>query len=185
MEKGTLKCKNIVQNLLGFSRDSSLSENQNIQINEILNRAILITELRTRAMGIRINVQDAGDKMLIYGRFHPLAQVFCNVLQNAYEAIAEKRKANPEFGGEININAHKEKNEIVISIEDNGIGIDSRNLEYIFDPLFTTKDPEKNAGLGLPLAKQILQDHKAQIFGTINEDRKTCFHIHFPVIPTS
>lgn len=185
MEKGTLKCKNIVQNLLGFSRDSSLSENQNIRILEILNRAILITELRTRAMGIRIDLDSSDEKLALYGRFNPLAQVFCNVLQNAYEAIVEKRKKVQDFGGHIRISTQKLKNEIVISIEDNGIGIDSRNLENIFDPLFTTKDPEKNAGLGLTLAKQILQDHGAQISVTLSEDSKTIFHIHFPLIPTS
>lgn len=185
MEKGTLKCKDIVQNLLGFSRHTSLSENQKINLEEILKRAILITELRTRALGIRIDLNLPSEKIFIVGRFNPLAQVFCNILQNSYEAIAEKRKRNSDFTGHIKINVQTKNNEVIISIIDDGVGLNKNTEDQIFDPLFTTKDPEKNAGLGLTLAKQILQDHKAQIFVTIQEESKTGFHIHFPSFLTS
>jgi signal transduction histidine kinase len=180
MEKGTIKCKDIVQNLLGFSRQSTLSENQKINIEEVLNRAILITELRTRAMGIRIDLQMNEEKIFILGHFNALAQVVCNILQNAYEAIAEKRKQSPEFVGHIRIATEIKGKEGRVIIENDGGKIDAKIQDQIFDPLFTTKDPEKNAGLGLTLAKQILEDHKAQIFVTTQEESKTCFSIHFP-----
>jgi two-component system, NtrC family, sensor kinase len=180
MEKGTLKCKNIVQNLLGFSRVATMNENQKINLEEVLNRAILITELRTRALGIRIDLQISEERIFVLGHFNTLTQVFCNILQNAYEAIAEKRRKFPQYTGHIRIVTKKQGQDLHVIIEDDGVGIDEKIKDQIFDPLFTTKDPEKNAGLGLTLAKQILEDHKAHIFVTTGEESKTCFSIHFP-----
>jgi two-component system, NtrC family, sensor kinase len=180
MEKGTLKCKNIVQNLLGFSRVATMNENQKINLEEVLNRAILITELRTRALGIRIDLQMSEERIFVLGHFNTLTQVFCNILQNAYEAIAEKRRKFPQYTGHIRILTQRDGQDLQVIVEDDGGGIDEEIKDQIFDPLFTTKDPEKNAGLGLTLAKQILEDHKAQIFVTTREESKTCFSIHFP-----
>jgi signal transduction histidine kinase len=180
MEVAAQRCKEIIKNLLGFSRISHESETQNLSLIDVIQRAIMITELRTRSMGVRIDCQWPEQKIMVRGRFNPLAQVFCNILQNAYESILEKRKKNSSFAGRIAIEISCEPKAIDVKILDDGLGL-SKNLDHhFFDPLFTTKDPNKHSGLGLTLARQILTEHTAQIELTSEKDGKTCAQIRFP-----
>jgi two-component system, NtrC family, sensor kinase len=180
MEKGAQKCKEIVQNLLSFTRDSYLSEKQNISLEEILKRAIMITELRTRALGIPIQLDLPKEKIFIFGRFNQLAQVFCNILQNSYESLLEKRKRFPDFMGLISITASAKDQTLTVHFQDDGIGLAPETKDHVFDPLFTSKDPEKHSGLGLTLAAQILKEHSAHIELSSQKDGKTCVSIRFP-----
>jgi len=180
MENGANKCKNIVQNLLGFSRDSHLSEVREIDLEDVLRRSIMITELRTRALGIPIRLQLPENKISVRARFNQMAQVFCNVLQNSYESLLEKRKKNSGFTGAISIAVSAKDQTLFIEIQDDGIGLDPSTKEHIFDPLFTTKDPNKHSGLGLTLAAQILKEHNAVITVSSQKDGKTCASIRFP-----
>ena len=74
-----------------------------------------------------------------------LAQVFINVVKNSIEAFGKCRK-----GDEISINAVKNPDgRIVLTVKDNGPGMDADTLEKIFVPFFTTK--ESGSGIGLSL----------------------------------
>lgn len=180
MEKAAQRCKEIVKNLLGFSRTSSESDIKTVSLHEIIHRSIMITELRTRSMGVRIDFAPSSDKIFVAGRFNPLAQVFCNVLQNAYESILEKRKQEQSFKGAIHIKTSLSEKHVEIALSDDGVGLPVLEWHHFFDPLFTTKDPEKHSGLGLTLAKQILTEHAADIQLTTGKDGRTYVHIRFP-----
>lgn len=180
MEIAALRCKEIVKNLLSFSRLSSESELIDVSLRDVLHRSIMITELRTRSMGVRIDLESMTKPIMVRGRFNQLAQVFCNVLQNSYESILEKRKQNPSFQGRIHITHEQDKKRTVVKIYDDGMGLTSKEDHHFFDPLFTTKDPEKHSGLGLTLAQQILSEHSADIELTMQKDGRTCAQICFP-----
>jgi two-component system, NtrC family, sensor kinase len=180
MEKAALRCKDIVKNLLSFSRTSGESEFRDVALIEVIHRAIMITELKTRSQGVRIDAPTKSSSIIVRGRFNSLAQVFCNLLQNAYESILEKRKRQHGFPGCIQIFIEELKNEVLIRIVDDGVGLTNEREHHFFDPLFTTKDPEKHSGLGLTLARQILNEHSSQIQLTSQKDGKTCAEIHFP-----
>jgi len=88
-----------------------------------------------------------------------MLQVLHNLLQNAQDAI------NNQSAGIIKIKAsittHKKKEQIILSIEDNGPGIREEILSKVFDPYTTTK--AKGTGLGLPIVKKIIQENNAVI----------------------
>ena len=182
MEKGALKCKDIVQNLLNFTRHGSLGEAQDLSLIEVVHRAILITELRTRALGIKIDLQWPEEKIMVHGRFNPLAQAICNVLQNAYEAILTRRKKEETFPGTISVSLREDDSGYTLRIIDDGAGLDEKIVHQIFDPLFSTKDPDRHSGLGLTLAQQILSEHQGLLVVTPQKDGKTCFCLCFPRI---
>lgn len=102
-----------------------------------------------------------------------LNQVFINILVNAAQAM--------ESTGEIKVATRHVKDSIEISISDDGPGIPEKNLAKIFDPFFTTKDVGKGTGLGLNIAKDIINKHN----GTINVESRvgegTTFTIQIPV----
>jgi signal transduction histidine kinase len=86
-----------------------------------------------------------------------LAQVFINVIKNSVEAFA-----NCSTEGAISINAIRNPDgRIVLTVTDNGPGIDADTLEKIFIPFFTTK--ESGSGIGLSLSRQIMRIHNGNI----------------------
>jgi signal transduction histidine kinase len=86
-----------------------------------------------------------------------LAQVFINVIKNSMEAFDKNRKGN-----QISINAAKNPDgRIVLTVQDNGPGMDADTVEKIFVPFFTTK--ESGSGIGLSLSRQIIRIHNGNI----------------------
>lgn len=83
-------------------------------------------------------------------------QILLNLLQNAKDACNKN--------GEITMTQKRDNNQIITTIQDSGKGMDSATLKKVFDPFYTTKS--EGTGLGLPLAKRMIED----VLGTIDVD---------------
>lgn len=163
MEIGILKCRDIVQNLLGFARRSQDSEKRVINFKEVIQQSIKIIELTSRSKGIQLTVNLPPDEAFIEGQFNLLSQAINNILQNAVEAIAAKMAKNPRFIGHIKLDLRLADSKIFLSITDNGIGIAEEIRHKIFNPLFTTKAAGPNPGLGLTVAYKIIRSSNGQL----------------------
>ncbi|KJR40200.1 ATP-binding region, ATPase-like domain protein [Candidatus Magnetoovum chiemensis] len=87
-------------------------------------------------------------------------QVILNILNNSNDAILEKRQQNiinSDQDGLINIEISNKDANVIVAIDDNGIGIPDNILENIFEPYFTTKADDKGTGIGLYMAKTIIE----------------------------
>lgn len=104
----------------------------------------------------------AADKDKIKGNNNLLRQVFHNLIKNAIEACEEKSP------GDIIISINNERDYLVITIDDNGVGLPGDVGEDIFNPYITTK--EKGTGLGLAIVKKIILEHQ----GTIKLNSRYC-----------
>ena len=93
-----------------------------------------------------------GDKNLIY-------QSFKNLLINAVEAIGFQENQKPL----IHITSEKNQDKMMISIKNTHSHIPRNELKRIWEPSFSTKDPSQNKGIGLTLAKSIIEAHKGSI----------------------
>ncbi len=105
-----------------------------------------------------------------------LQQVILTLLNNAIDAIITKSIKNPK----ISINAYLQKNNILIDIQDNALGIDNEILDKIFEPYFTTKHKTQGTGLGLYMAKMIIE---SGLEGTLDVENRldgACFTIKLP-----
>ena len=92
---------------------------------------------------------------LVWGAADQLAQVFLNVLVNAWHAMPD--------GGAVTIVAeHVETHQVRIAFHDNGAGMDSATLARVFEPFYTTKG-DKGTGLGLAICKQIIDRYGGTI----------------------
>lgn len=88
-----------------------------------------------------------------------MARVFINLLNNAFQAVEEKKKtAGEAYEPVVRVSTMKTENGCSISIEDNGPGVPLHLREKIFEPFFTTKDAASGTGLGLPLSHTIIVD---------------------------
>ncbi len=96
------------------------------------------------------------EEIMIIGYSSELIQSLLILLNNAIYACQKNLEHVNQ--GKIMIHAYQEKNNVFISVEDNGGGIDKKNVKKIFDPYFTTKDKENGTGLGLYILKLIVED---------------------------
>lgn len=100
-------------------------------------------------------IKDYGDIPLITCSPAELNPVFRNILQNAIQSIPGK--------GKITIRTFKKKNNIFIQIIDTGIGISSKKMKNLFEPIFSKKGNRVKAGMGLFISLNIVQKHHGQI----------------------
>jgi nitrogen fixation/metabolism regulation signal transduction histidine kinase len=121
---------------------------------------------------IQTKYQGAEKGVFVYADPEQLVQVFNNLLKNAIQAIPSERI------GIIQINLDSSANQVFIKISDNGIGIDNEAYEKLFIPNFTTKT--NGMGLGLAIAKNIVELSGGKISVTTQLNEGSSFHISLP-----
>ncbi|MBU8849051.1 MAG: GHKL domain-containing protein [Desulfobacterales bacterium] len=146
------RCKEITHKLLSFARKTDSTIND-VQVNEVITEMVSLTAKMARYNNVIIETNL--NEGLPYIRISPseLQQVVLNLINNAIDAMEKT-------GGTIKIKTKVstiEKNNLVISMEDNGPGIAKDNLNRIFDPFFTTKSVGKGTGLGLSICYGIIE----------------------------
>jgi signal transduction histidine kinase len=105
-------------------------------------------------------------------------QVFMNILNNAIQAITEKK--NPEKG-HIIICTSSDASNVYISIKDDGIGIKEEVLPRIFEPFFSTKAVGQGMGLGLSITHSIIEKHRGKIKVLSEVGKGSEFIISLPI----
>ena len=114
-----------------------------------------------------------------------IGRVVLNLINNAFYAVAEKKKQQPE-GYEPTVTVKTSKNPLSggrgaeIKVSDNGNGIPQKVLDKIFQPFFTTKPTGQGTGLGLSLSYDIIKSHGGEIKVETKEGEGTTFIIQLP-----
>ena len=111
-----------------------------------------------------------------------IGRVILNLMNNAFYAVAEKKKmAGPNFEPIVKVSTKKIAENVEIKIKDNGNGIPQKILNKIFQPFFTTKPSGSGTGLGLSLSYDIIKSHGGEIKVETQEEASTAFIIHLPI----
>lgn len=173
IERESLRCKEIVKNLLDFARPST-STVQPINLNSVLENACEILDHQLSKEGARVIKGYDPDLPLVMGDANKLQQVFINILVNASQAMPD--------GGDVHITTRGVGQEAQVIFRDTGTGIAPEHLKRIFDPFFTTKLDRDGTGLGLSVSYGIVKRHG----GTIEVESKpgvgTTFIVRLPAM---
>lgn len=121
-------------------------------VTRAVSRTVSLVRDSFKSQKIAIEV-NAADEPLINGYPSEFCQVLLNILTNARDALQERRVCNPR----ITIDIRTEAGRTVVTIKDNAGGIPERLIDRIFDPYFTTKEPDKGTGVGLFMSKGIIE----------------------------
>ncbi len=168
----------IIKDLVDFSRPSNF-EFQLTDINESIKEAVEITRVGTKAKDIKYSVNLSSDIPALPLVADQIQQVFVNILLNAVDAIMESKTRNENK--RIIVESSLADDEVILTFEDTGPGIEQKNLSKIFEPFFTTKERGKGTGLGLWVSYGIVKSFRGDIKVKSKSGKGTTFIINLPI----
>ena len=120
-----------------------------------------------------------------------LGRVFLNITTNACHATDEKRRriqeetgSDDEYMPTLTVRSRKCDDHFEIEFEDNGPGMSDEVIEKIFQPFFTTKDPNSGTGLGMSLSHDIIRQHGGEISIKSELGKGSSLTVHLPLDPS-
>ena len=124
-------------------------------------------------------VRDCDDTLSAIGHENEFSQVIINIINNAKDAIVERKVAEPR----LRISVSEGRDTFKIAICDNAGGIDDAIIGKIFDPYFTTKFQAQGTGIGLYMVKMIIEKSMGGRVDAYNAEQGACFAIYLPKEP--
>ncbi len=168
------RCSVITHRLLGFARHIDV-RSETIDMGQFIKEVLGFIGKEAQYRNIRINMDVADNVPVIESDRGRLQQVFLNVINNAFAAVAD--------GGRIDILVEAPvADKISVTISDDGCGIPAENLRTVFEPFFSTKG-QKGTGLGLSITYGLVQKLGGNISVESEVDKGTSFTITLPVKP--
>ena len=172
----TERIASIVTGLLTFARKSRQDKVETVDLNEVLERTLMLSEHQLTVANVRVVKQIDPALNTIQANAGQLQQVFMNLIINAHHAMPE--------GGQLTVRTGTvPQHRVFVEIEDTGVGIAADNLGRIFDPFFTTKDEGKGTGLGLAVSRNIIEGHGGMIGVESTIGEGTIFRVVLPEVP--
>jgi len=167
------RCGKIVKDLLLFShRDLEQFKKSNIV--DIIDKSVMLINHHLEINNVKLERTYSDESVEVFCNPQKIQQALISILINAIESMHNK-------GGEIRINLLKENDYVVLRIKDQGDGISPKDLPFIFEPFYTTKDASKGTGLGLSVVYGIIKVHNGKIEVEETSDKGTTFKIVLPI----
>lgn len=167
----TFRCRQIVRDLLDFSRQSKPNP-QILSLEPVVRKAVQLVNKHAAFHDIDF-VLELQEDVRVLADFNQLQQVILNLIINARDAMDGKGTLA------VRSRAHPEKRSVLVEVDDEGCGIPPENIDKIFEPFFTTKGQRGN-GLGLAAVRSIVEQHKGIITVESEVGRGSRFRISLP-----
>jgi two-component system sensor kinase FixL len=164
----------VVQRIRDFASER-VSENENIDCNELIVEAKQLADAQARMRGIRLQLQPAAEPVCVWGERVALLQVLLNLLRNAFEAIDE---ANSEAQVKLVVNRIDDE-AVQIAVIDCGTGVAELELDDLFRPFATQK--KERLGLGLTTSRAIATSHGGRLAYSNNQNQGATFFLMLPL----
>lgn len=174
----TERCKEIVKNLLAYSRQTNPKRNY-FKLNDVIDESLRLLHDQKLFLNIKIVEDKWPHWLLVRADKNQLCQVLINLILNAIDAM----------GGVGILSLHTYLDNVsgkaFLEVSDTGGGISQENLSKIFDPFFSTKELGKGTGLGLSMAYGIMEENDGRIFVKETGPQGTTFTLELSAVPSS
>jgi len=172
-ERGLVRIKDIVKNLLFFARTDA------DQLSEV--DLLLAVEIALKLLGPKLKnvlvTQNLQPVPKIIFNSGELNQVLINILVNAIQACEYMTNHTSKIG----VDLTQVNDEILLNVTDNGCGMSEEVQQRIFDAFYTTKPVGTGTGIGMSIVLQILEQHDAKIVVKSELNKGTSIQIYFPI----
>lgn len=163
----------VISELLEFARPTDVKPRPT-EINELIRHSLKLVQQDAAAKGVEVVQQLDSDVCRAEIDPDRVSQCLLNLYLNAFDAMLD--------GGRLTVSSTMaEDNEVLVAITDTGGGINTGDLEKIFNPYFTTKP--KGTGLGLPIVHKIIEAHGGRIQVDSTPGKGTRFELALPCRP--
>ncbi len=157
--EGASRTAEIVKGLKVFSRSDEF-ETKFADVHEGINSTLVLVN---NQLGGKIKIEKYYNAPTGVIEHYPgkLNQVFMNLFSNSIYAIT--KKWGEKLGGLITVETKVEGDKFIMTIKDNGIGMDTETVNKMFDPFFTTKEVGEGTGLGMSIVYKTIEMHEGKI----------------------
>ncbi len=161
------RMKTIVNNFLNFAKVNK-ADARPIQLKKVIDEVLHLVRFKLKELNIEVvkHYKTSGD---LVGFYDELIQAFLNIILNATDAMKEE--------GTLTVTIEEDEKYVHVAIGDTGTGIMTSNLEWLFDPFFSTK--EEGNGLGLTIARDIIKENNGDLTVESVEGEGTTIHCWF------
>ena len=150
------RCKEIVKNLLAYSRQTNPSKKV-FQLNTLVDESLRLIHDQKLFMNVTVVKELSEEPIFINADMNQLCQIVINLIINALDAM--------EGTGTLTFKVYQDEagKKAFLEVVDTGCGIPEEHISKIFDPFFTTKELGKGTGLGLSMAYGIMEENRGSI----------------------
>jgi signal transduction histidine kinase len=168
------RSKKIIDDLLGFTSHEEHGL-ESADAEEAVKTSLLFCKAALK--DVKVSQQIDNNLPKIQTSIHALQQVIFNLITNAVHAMNGK--------GAIYIEITHDRDDVLLTIRDEGPGISPDRLKHIFDPFFTSKQEGRGTGLGLSIVKNLIQKIQARIEVESTVGKGTKFTIYLPSLKSN
>jgi PAS domain S-box-containing protein len=175
IDKEVDRCTRIVDGLLDFSRPKGKAKGR-VVLNALVDETLFLLKHHQRFKRLTVARELDGSLPPAKGNSEQLIQVLMALMLNAVDAMDDRGKLTVRTG-----RSPARDDEVLLEIEDTGVGIPREVQSKIFEPFYTTKPPGRGTGLGLSICYGIVEDHRGRIELDSQPGRGTTFRVFLPL----
>jgi PAS domain S-box-containing protein len=172
IEQDGNRAADVIHRLRSFYKKGMPPERGIVDLKELIREMTALLKKETVRHSIKIQSDLNEDMPRVLADRVQLQQVFMNLMLNAIEAMKDA-------GGKLTITSRRTpEGQLIVSIEDTGVGLPAGNTERIFDAFHSTKP--QGTGMGLAITRSIVEAHGGRVWATVNQEAGATFHFTLP-----
>ena len=172
IQQEAFRCKQITEKLLDFSRMGDM-ERHHTDVRELVEGVIEMVRHLGKYRGKRLELED-GEPVVAEVNAQEIKQVVLNLIANGLDSLAE--------GGVVRVAVGRRRDQVVITVVDDGCGMTEEVIKHLFEPFFTRRRGGQGTGLGLSITYRIVEEHNGRIEASSDGiDRGSRFVVTLPL----
>jgi signal transduction histidine kinase len=164
----------VILRIRAFLRKAG-TEKQRLNVNEIVQEVVALAQAEIRRKGVILRTEPARDLPPVLGDRVQLQQVLLNLMINGVEAMSGIEDRPREL---VVATYLDQADQVCVTVQDTGTGLEPQNMERIFDAFYTTK-PD-GMGMGLSISKSIINAHNGRLWAVRNDGPGATFQFALP-----
>ena len=165
----------IIARIRALATKRAATQKEKLDLNETIQEVLALVGDQAKKKGVIIRTEFADDLSPVSGDRVQLQQVALNLVMNAIEAMSSVGDRLREL---VVTTRNMDADQVLVTVDDSGVGIDPQTIDKIFDSFYTTKPG--GMGMGLSISRSILQAHGGRLWATAKDGPGTSFHFTVP-----
>ena len=175
MDSEISRMDEIIRSLLDFARPVKTTAGP-VDVNQVISDTLVLAKVQKWYKGVEVRI-DLDDNMPeAMAERNRLIQVLLNLLENAGQAMSGC--------GVLTVTSGRQGREVYVKVSDNGPGMELSELEHIFDPFYSLKEPGQGTGLGLTVSQSIVMSFGGRIDVESSPGNGAIFTVRLPMKPS-